>query len=68
MTWQPIETAPRDGTEFLVPPMPGFVSCFWQDGFYWYVGEQGDYAVGPDPEGWMPLPPPPAMAPTGEKP
>jgi hypothetical protein len=73
MTWQPIETAPKDGTRVLV---------FWADGrkcpvdvsWYWdhHDIEYGKvvrtyqrwmsnrYAAnGPPPTHWMPLPKPP---------
>jgi hypothetical protein len=56
--WQPIETAPRDGTSFRVPPDAGYTHAFWQDGFWWWHSvhsdRDGDYAVGPEPKAWMP--------------
>ena len=71
MEWQPIETAPRDGTTILVYfKRHGAMSVSWtsreDDGFYiWCVDDHkfGPYAVrgymhGDDTH-WMPLPPPP---------
>lgn len=65
MTWQPISTAPMDGTFILVysPTMEDVYRASWvtwNDGM-WHP----DYAECPilDEEGdvshWMPLPPPP---------
>ena len=55
--WLPIATAPRDGTSIRVPPNAGYTHAFWQDGCWWWhsvhSGEDGDYAVGPEPSGWM---------------
>ena len=55
--WLPIETAPRDGTSFLVPPQAGYTHCFWMDGFWWWhtvhADKDGDYAVGPEPACWQ---------------
>lgn len=69
MTWQPIETAPRDGTRILAwgtLHAPG-----WNDGerpsieitVYGYGGFAGWYAPamgGWEPTHWMPLPEAPA--------
>lgn len=58
MTWQPIETAPRDGTVILV----------WQAGkgrdtiiTDWFAVESNTGACGwlDEPTHWQPLPPPP---------
>src|SRR4051794_12290144 len=67
--WQPIETAPRDGTSILVCRDNG---CGWDYAVVWWWDEGGDYpwVIGniPNddaiadgrPEYWMPLPAPPA--------
>lgn len=67
MTWQPIETAPKDETPILAwgPcwPWPEIISWepeqkLWQEG---YIG--GDYAdAGWEPTHWMPLPDAPSAA------
>ncbi len=53
--WQPIETAPRDGTYILV-----FVDV-WHDVASWEAGlwlnTYGDHSM--NPTHWMPLPAPP---------
>ena len=59
LQWQPIETAPKDGTEFLgsvgVSYQGGVVVLHWDkdDGF---IDWDADFW---DPTHWMPLPPPP---------
>ena len=72
--WQPIETAPKDGTEVLVFCRHGVKIAYWNaeptvwDGSNdpcWTVFEPEDYfygfhLVGPSaPTHWMPLPSPP---------
>lgn len=59
--WQPIKTAPRDGTDVLLwwphwygIPMPG-----WFDHSYWSTHGELDDPNGPGPTHWMPLPAPP---------
>lgn len=59
--WQPIETAPQDGTNILgwSGPMGGIEIVWWaEDGSGW---DRGDYEPGgrPKPIMWQPLPPPP---------
>ena len=71
MDWQPIETAPRDGTWILLrggtskygwygdnfPPMvcAQFDCSSWQFAYY----ESGYYGEYKNPTHWMPLPAPP---------
>jgi hypothetical protein len=66
--WQPIETAPKDGTEFLVSngSSIGFAS-YWGDGkihSHFASTKQSFFGDGScvllrDPTHWMPLPQPP---------
>lgn len=61
MEWQPIETAPRDGSGFLA-----YVKETWVEGMFWN-GEEWSYLSDGDttphgrhqPTHWMPLPTPP---------
>lgn len=59
MTWQPIETAPRDGTICLVAEPSGFVHLaqWCADGYWRYRVTDPDLQW--KPTHWMPLPPPP---------
>lgn len=74
--WQPIETAPRDGTEVLIcwADIPQMAVAQWDqdyaemdfaEGVGWRDGS--DYGcggmIGAMPTHWMPLPPPPTKAP-----
>lgn len=53
--WQPIESAPKDGTSVRVPPQHGRNLAFWQDGiWWWHSSETTSYAAGPDPGYWLP--------------
>jgi len=59
MTWQPIETAPKDGTSVLVYDEGIIVISHW-------IGESDDMLgwwdngiMDPSPTHWMPLPEPP---------
>ena len=61
LQWQPIETAPKDGTEIIVyRPDAGVFGAFYSDEcwFCTYSGE--DFSLEP-PTHWMHLPPPPAL-------
>ena len=59
MEWQPIETAPKDGTTIQVPIQCGYNRAFYQDGYWWWISELGGDviygpSVGPTPDEWMP--------------
>lgn len=59
MEWQPIESAPKDGTDMLVCWCRGgtmAVACWWSDG--WYEAND-DIRYVSEPTHWMPLPNPP---------
>lgn len=64
MQWQPIETAPKDGTEVWAYASEQ-VRMKWSEGFDWGLWIYSDELlqdVCPEPEQpthWMPLPPPP---------
>lgn len=68
--WQPIETAPKDGTAILVYTGSGWYVTAWLQGDdtdagidWWYVDDNkhGPYPLrGNSPTHWMPLPNPPA--------
>jgi len=64
--WQPIETAPKDGTEILVfhPERNEQFVCYLKEGYWMFAP---DAALATDPTHWMPLPnPPPATPPKRE--
>lgn len=63
MTWQPIETAPKDGTVVVLAEWSDYHGA-WQFGTgYWrrYLPGFGDGFgwIGHAPTHWMPLPDPP---------
>ncbi len=75
MTWQPISTAPRDGTRILAmwPYLSDTQSWFET---YWHPGGEGDapgwyspgfgwFLDGYNPIGWLPLPAPPVTTTEG---
>lgn len=68
--WQPIETAPKDGTRFLAW-MPWFdgpcaVELWWEDGA-WQMRDR-KFTMGCRATHWHPMPPPPALRrPAGEE-
>ena len=66
--WQPIETAPKDGTVFLGYKLGQFRECYKVPrddcDMWWFGGTSGADDLFPNikPTHWMPLPKPPAMA------
>lgn len=56
--WQPVETAPRDGSEFIAcnRGFAPFTCRFWQGGFVHYDFDDGVIRYGF--ELWQPLPAP----------
>lgn len=75
--WQPIATAPKDGTPIIIHTEGGLIGeARWQgegsdEGWWWAGTDPGDYHSSRIEEyevaHWMPLPAPPS-APTGETP
>ena len=70
MQWRPIETAPKDGTEFLAVWNGDVVCAYWcvNDGKTlpgrrnnWYRSTFSQPSKNTDPTHWMPLPPAPAI-------
>ena len=62
INWQPIETAPHDGSRILVYADYEMFVVRWIDD-WWHVNDNkhGPYSLrGPEPTHWMPLPEPPA--------
>lgn len=63
--WQPIETAPKDGTRIVLGWITGLVSCGLWDTFAGHVGwhtGHGVYDGSLAPQFWTPLPDPPSAA------
>ena len=63
--WQPIETAPKDGTWVLLYHFHARISDWYWDGDKWNsdVLEWSDDQAELAPTHWMPLPTPPRSAP-----
>lgn len=63
MDWQPIETAPKDGTNILVCAEDVMSTVKWDDFFKeWALVVSGSQSEDDEfygPTHWMPLPPPP---------
>lgn len=69
MTWQPIETAPKDGTSVILAAVRDgkYVvgEGLWEGDAWWWANEWGDYNTDQiemyrQVTHWMPLPDPPA--------
>jgi hypothetical protein len=69
--WQPIESAPKDGTPLLLfSPLDYFTFGNVENGLIWVSGGwrcgssgwRGDGGIDHEPTHWMPLPPPPPDA------
>lgn len=58
--WQPIETAPKWGGDYLVfcPDTREQMVCFWCDGKHVFAKSE-DRVYSCSPSHWMPLPEPP---------
>lgn len=72
MEWQPIETAPRDGTPVLIYAAggdhhAGVLIAFYEGqdatGDYWIVRDDGDRLWATNPTHWMSLPEAPLTTP-----
>lgn len=70
--WQPIESAPKDGTRILLYYTPRYwpgghrwvIGSWDHDGHGWYMAGQG---VIDDVAAWMPLPSPPLGGGSGSR-
>jgi hypothetical protein len=61
-TWQPIATAPKDGTEILAWPVEDSVGIVYFGGSEWQLwGGYSNFDI--EPTHWQPLPEPPEDAP-----
>lgn len=68
-SWQPIETAPRDGTDIMAFGPDGPRVAYWEEGHsifggFWMLPSTGDHRLGQMVRNdhfshWMPLPPAP---------
>ena len=52
--WQPIETAPKDGTRVLVVEDGEYHVAWWRQG---WTRAGDDYDIAMEPTHWQPLPP-----------
>jgi hypothetical protein len=60
MNWQPIETAPKDGTDILLWDGEDVISCRWLDGAWVDSWGLMKYETPSEPAThWMPWPEPP---------
>ena len=70
--WQPIETAPKDGTDVLLYSPDAISDAMighWVDGFgppgdggaWWPDNDSARFPIDAWPTHWQPLPPPPAL-------
>ena len=59
--WQPIETAPRDGTEILLWE-DGYILGSWVEEYGYFADPDGHLWKNRQPTHWMPLPAPPQGA------
>jgi hypothetical protein len=58
--WQPIETAPKDGTEILAVWCGKLMLALWNtEANNWQEYSNGDFDTGGELTHWMPLPEPP---------
>jgi hypothetical protein len=57
VVWQPIETAPKDGTLILIRDQPHdlLTPCFW-DGRRWRVWGHDEYTIATNTTEWAPYP------------
>lgn len=60
MEWQPIETAPKDGSYVqLYRPETQFIGYYGGINSGWIINAPGLSAIYPPPTHWQPLPDPP---------
>ena len=59
--WQPIETAPMDGSRFLALEGTRHFDCWWSDKGYGEAYWMDEADSEPEPTHWMPLPTPPTL-------
>jgi hypothetical protein len=64
MSWQPIETAPRDGTMIDVWAWPGerIPDVSWREEWGQWLHDDGNGLLSCVPTHWMPLPAPPEQS------